>query len=313
LVVGGGHVAARKVALLRRALAKVRVVAPELCDELLVLVQSGAVEHRAGEYRAADLDGAEVVVAATDDVTVNEAVSVDARARRIWVNVVDTPALCTFIVPSIVDRAPLVVAVSTGGAAPVLARRVRTQLEALLPAGLGEVAALAARLRGEVKVRFPDIAPRRAFWERVFDAPARHSLLGHDPASRERELRDWIGAGETGPGTLHLIAIRTADPDDLSLRALHCLQAASLVAVCGDVAEAVLDLARRDARRERLPSDAGLAANRCMAVYAIRVRGGEQVCVLAHHDGFGSVEVAFAAAAESEGIAWRSVDRPIGA
>ena len=129
VVVGGGEVAARKVAMLRRAGARVRVVAPNLCAALGAMVQSGEIHTRIGLYEDADLDGAMLVVAATNDARVNGTVSAAARARQLPVNVADHPELCSFILPSIVDRSPVIVAISTGGASPVLARLWRARLE----------------------------------------------------------------------------------------------------------------------------------------------------------------------------------------
>lgn len=142
VVVGGGRVAVRKVDLLRRSGARITVVAPELREELHKLIASGAIQHIAARFVAEHLDreAAILVIAATDDHEVNVAVSQAARARRIPVNVVDDPALSTFIFPAIVDRSPIIVAVSSGGESPVLARRVREQIEALLPEKLGALA-----------------------------------------------------------------------------------------------------------------------------------------------------------------------------
>ena len=165
-VIGGGEVAARKAGLLLEAGARVTVTAPELCEALAELAQQGRIAHRARAFDPVALDGASVVIAATDDRAVNAEVSRLAQQSRIPVNVVDDPELCSFILPAIVDRSPVVVAVSTGGSTPVLARLLRARLETLIPAAYGELASLAQRFRGRVKEALPQ-PRRRPFWERV--------------------------------------------------------------------------------------------------------------------------------------------------
>jgi uroporphyrin-III C-methyltransferase/precorrin-2 dehydrogenase/sirohydrochlorin ferrochelatase len=157
LVVGGGAVAERKAALLAEAGAQVLLVAPELTPALLAQVVGGRYRHRAGGFVESDADGCAVVIAATDERTVNASVAAAARARRIPVNVVDDAALSTFIVPAIVDRTPVQIAISTGGASPVLARMVRERLESLLDESLGALAALAERWRHRIKTALPSV------------------------------------------------------------------------------------------------------------------------------------------------------------
>ena len=154
LVVGGGAVAARKAGLLLGCGAQVAVVSPELGEALASEKAAGRIEHIAARFEESHLAGASVVIAATDDHAVNAAVSVAARARDLPVNVVDSPELCSFIFPSIVDRSPMIVAVSTGGASPVLALLMRSKLETLLPATYGRLAQMANGLRDRVKKHF---------------------------------------------------------------------------------------------------------------------------------------------------------------
>ena len=162
--------AARKCALLLRAGARVTVLAPALSAAFDADLAAARIAHRAARFRDEDLDGVAVAIAATSDDAVNRAVAAAARARRIPVNVVDQPALCSFILPSIIERAPLVVAVSSGGASPVLARLLRARLESLIPAGYGRLAALAGAFRDRVKARFKP-QERRRFWERALQGP----------------------------------------------------------------------------------------------------------------------------------------------
>ena len=184
LVVGGGEVAARKCAMLLRAGARVTVLAPSLNAAFSADLAAARIVHRATEFRDEDLAGVALAIAATDDDAVNRAVAAGARARHIPVNVVDQPALCSFILPSIIERAPLIVAVSSGGASPVLARLLRARLETLIPAGYGRLAALVVVFRDQVKARF-EPAQRRRFWERVLQGPIAELVYG----GREGEAR----------------------------------------------------------------------------------------------------------------------------
>ena len=250
LVVGGGVVAARKCALLLRAGARVTVVAPRLDAAFDADLAAARIAHRAAKFHDEDLAGVVVVIAATDDDAVNRAVAAAARARRILVNVADQPALCSFILPSIIERAPLTVAVSSGGASPVLARLLRARLETLIPAGYGRLATLAASFRDEVKARFKP-SERRRFWERVLQGPIAELVFsGRDARARDalaraiENTRLAIGAGEVS-----LIGAGPGDPDLLTFRALRLMQEADVVVYDRLVSQPILDLVRRDAER----------------------------------------------------------------
>jgi len=165
LIVGGGEIALRKSRLLADAGAVLRVVAPEIEAQLAELARHSGGEILSRGYQSGDLDGCQLIIAATDDQALNAQVSADAHQRCVPVNVVDAPALCSVIFPAIVDRSPLVVAVSSGGDAPVLARLIRAKLETWIPAAYGELAGLGARFRHKVKALYPDVNQRRGFWE----------------------------------------------------------------------------------------------------------------------------------------------------
>ena len=255
LVVGGGEVAARKCALLLRAGARVTVLAPELSAAFDTDVAAGRIAHRAANFRDADLEGYAVAIAATSDDAVNRAVAATARARRIPVNVVDQPALCSFILPSIIERAPLTVAVSSGGASPVLARLLRARLETLIPAGYGRLAALAGAFRDQVKARFKP-PERRRFWERVLQGPIAELVFsGRDAEARaalQAALDDQRLAGPrlslTG-GEVSLVGAGPGDPDLLTFRALRLMQQADVVVYDRLVSQPILDLVRLEAER----------------------------------------------------------------
>jgi uroporphyrin-III C-methyltransferase/precorrin-2 dehydrogenase/sirohydrochlorin ferrochelatase len=250
LVVGGGEVAARKCTLLLRAGARVTVLAPELNAAFDADLAAGRIAHRAAKFGDEDLEGFALAIAATSDDAVNRAVAAAARARRVPVNVVDQPALCSFVLPSIIERAPLVVAVSSGGASPVLARLLRARLESLIPAGYGRLAALAGAFRDRVKARFKP-PERRRFWERVLQGPIAELVF----SGREAEARTALQTSledtrlAFGGGEVSLVGAGPGDPDLLTFRALRLMQQADVVVYDRLVSRPILDLVRLEAER----------------------------------------------------------------
>ncbi|MBX6690269.1 uroporphyrinogen-III C-methyltransferase [Pseudomonas sp. USTB-Z] len=250
LVVGGGEIALRKARLLADAGGVLRVVAPDVDGQLAALAREGSGEVLVRGYQAADLVGCRLVIAATDDPGLNAQVSADAQALSVPVNVVDAPALCTVIFPAIVDRSPLVIAVSSGGDAPVLARLIRAKLEAWIPSAYGELAGLAARFRHKVKSLYPDVNQRRGFWETVFQGPIAERQLAGQGAEAERLLQAMVdGAPVQQGGEVYLVGAGPGDPDLLTFRALRLMQQADVVLYDRLVAPAIIDMCRRDAER----------------------------------------------------------------
>ena len=251
VIIGGGEVAMRKVSLLLRAEARVRVVAPELYQSVQRLADAGKLEWVERGYLSSDLDEAVLVVAATNDLSINRKIAAAARALRIPVNVVDNPHDGNFIVPSIIDRSPVVAAVSTGGASPVLARLIRTRLESLIPAGYGRLAELASRFRDRAKEKITDPVQRRRFWDCILQGSvAERVFSGHMQEAEvlmERELSD--ARPEQDMGEVYLVGAGPGDPDLLTFRALRLMQQAGVVVYDRLVAQPVLDMTRRDARR----------------------------------------------------------------
>lgn len=250
LVVGGGEVAARKAALLVRAGARVTVLAPALNAAFDADLAADRIAHRAASFRDEDLSGYAVVIAASDDDALNRAVAHAAKARRTPVNVVDQPALCSFILPSIIERAPLIVAVSSGGVSPMLARLLRARLESLIPAGYGRLATLAGAFRDRVKTRFKP-AERRRFWERVVQGPIAELVFsGRDDDARialQQALDDTRVA--LSGGEVSLVGAGPGDPDLLTFRALRLMQRADVVVYDRLVSRPILDLVRLEAER----------------------------------------------------------------
>lgn len=251
-LIGSGGAASNKLALLRAAHANVRWF-PGQVDVADEVSQStagpGRLEVGFDDPLTADFSDVVAVVCATGGA-LDEHIAARARAMRIPVNVVDRPDLSTFIFPAIVDRGDVVVAVGTGGASPVLARRLRERIEALLPARIGDLAALLARYRNRFAAAKRNRSPR-VFWERVVDGPIGEAVLAGRPAEAEAALVRAIDSDQPDGklGTVALVGAGPGDPDLLTLRALHLLQNADVVLYDELVTADVLDRARRDAKR----------------------------------------------------------------
>ncbi|MCA7000130.1 siroheme synthase CysG [Dickeya solani] len=249
LVVGGGEVATRKIDLLQRAGADVRVAARSLCEPLHAQHQAGRLAWVAQEFSPALLDNVFLVIAATDDAALNATVFEEANRRQLLVNVVDDQPKCSFIFPSLIDRSPLMVAISSGGQAPVLARLLREKLEALLPARLGHMAELAGKWRGRIKQRLASVTERRRFWERIFTGRFSSLVAAGQLAQAEQELALQLAQPDVKQGEVALVGAGPGDAGLLTLRGLQVIQQADVVLYDHLVSDEVLDLVRRDAER----------------------------------------------------------------
>jgi len=251
LMVGGGPVALRKIRLMISAGARITVVAPELCKDLQ-LEFGETIEHHARRFEDNDIGGYRLITAATNDPQVNQRVSNLAQQANVPVNVVDQPELCSFITPSIVDRSPVLVAISTGGDAPVLARMLRAKLEAFIPASYGKLAATMGRYRDVLKTALPDERDRRMFWEKVVQGPIAELFFSGRSAEAEQSLQQSIeqtSNNQGDAGEVWLIGAGPGDPDLLTFRALRLMQQADVVLYDRLVSPEILNLCRRDADR----------------------------------------------------------------
>jgi len=251
LVVGGGEVAVRKVNSLLRAGAAVTLLAPELTASLAQMAVQGRITHLARGFEDVDIEQRYlVVIAATDDHATNHRVAHLAKDRNIPVNVVDDSSACSFIMPSVIDRSPVVVAVSTGASSPVLARLIRARLESVIPAGYGRLAELCAHFRDRVKARFENPVERRRFWDRVLQGGvAERVFTGHAEeanAAMEQELA--LASPDSGMGEVYLVGAGPGDPDLLTFRAMRLMQQADVVVYDRLVARPIIDMVRKDAR-----------------------------------------------------------------
>lgn len=278
LIVGGGEVALRKADLLSRAGACITILAPDISHELQALLTDDKHQFIYENYNKTYMSGARVIIAATDDETLNHQIHADATELNIPVNVVDTPHLCDFIFPAIIDRNPIVIGISSNGKAPVLARLLRARLETLIPQGYGKLAKLAGEFRSEVKAKIPTLTGRRQFWERAFEGQVSQLMFAgneteataqlqadldstaaaiskkSDDANAVREtdtitatLSDESEKELPAVGEVYIVGAGPGDPELLTFKALRLMQQADVVFYDALVSPQVLDLCRRDA------------------------------------------------------------------
>jgi len=306
LVVGGGEVAGRKARLLLEAGARVDIVARELVShDLAEWAGAGPVSWLAREFDESQLDGATLVVAATSDGALNERVASTARARHLLCNVVDDAERSSFIVPAIVDRSPLVIAISSGGVAPVLARLARERIEVLFDESFATLARLLAEWRSRIKHALPEVNARRRFYESLVRGRVVELVRSRRSEAAGREIERQLAVpSQAASGSVVLVGAGPGDPGLLTLNALRALQEADVILHDRLVSDAVLSLARRDAERIPVGKAAGAHSvpqsriNELLVEHALagrRVvrlkggdpfvfgRGGEELEVLARH------------------------------
>jgi len=247
LVVGGGEIATRKAGVLLEAGATVRVVAPEIEPEL---ARQPGVEPIVARFEPQHLEGAVMVIAATNDREVNRQVSELAQSHKLPVNVVDDPELCSFIMPAILDRSPLMVAFSSGGGSPVLTRMMRGKLETVIPQNYSRLAAFAVRFRELVKEVVSNPPKRRIFWENALDGVVAERVLAGDEEGAEALLKQMLASEDNVlGGEVYLVGAGPGDPDLLTFRALRLMQKADVVVYDNLVSKTIVDMTRRDAQR----------------------------------------------------------------
>ncbi len=251
LVVGGGQVAVRKVSMLMRAGAKIVLVAPDVEPALRDLLKDNNHTVLEKGFEPADLEDARIVIAATNDNAVNLHVYELASGLNIPVNVVDNPKLCDFIFPSIVDRSPIVVAVSSSGKSPMLARLLRARLETFVPSGYGKLATLLGEARRNVKAAIPAMGARMRFWERMLEGPVAEQMMAGKEEHARQLLDEALANADTeiNNGEVYLVGAGPGDPDLLTFRALRLMQQADVVLFDRLVSDEILNMCRQDAER----------------------------------------------------------------
>ncbi|HUB89005.1 MAG TPA: siroheme synthase CysG [Dyella sp.] len=309
LVVGGGDVAARKTAMLLKAGARVTVGARVLAPELREWARTGRITWRQGTYQAEWLDGTWLAIAATRSRSLNAHIAADGHARQRLVNVAHDPALSSFQVPALIDRSPLLVAISSGGVAPMLVRRLRKRFESLLDPALGPLLQLAQRYRARIRARRRHLAARRRFYDWLHDGPVHALLRAAKPIQAEQQLVDALAEQEAAPtslsglsgrgekttvrqaphGSVVLVGAGPGDPGLLTLHALRALNEADVILHDALISAPILDLARRDAERIAVGKRGGAMHTPQATIHALllaHARAGKRVVRLKGGDSF---------------------------
>lgn len=276
LIVGGGEVATRKAELILKCPAKVTVISPDITPSIKALADDNKLDYIKGYYDKSLLTGKQLVFVATENSTLNQQITEDAKAVNVLANVVDNPPLCRFITPSIVDRSPMVFAISSEGKSPVLVRYWRERLETLLSLNMGKIASFAGSKRQHIKHKLDSISKRRHFWEVFFS-----SSRAEDPqqiTALYDQLIDEVDNEQPITGELYVVQT-PATPDNLTLTALRHMQKADVAIYDKDISSQVLELVRRDAERELSRND------QPQQIQAL-LSQGLKVCYLASASGF---------------------------
>ena len=243
LVVGGGDIALRKVNLLVKAQAKIKCISPEFCIGLIELSRENGLDLIEKRFESSDIDNQSVIIAATDDHKTNALVSSLANESGIPINVVDSPDLSSFIMPSIVDRSPIVIAISSAGKAPVLARIIRAKLETIIPSTYGNLAEIAGEYRQKVKQRFVNLKDRRKFWESVFSGVIAEKVFAGRSEEAKADIEKYLASSlEMNLGEVYLVGAGPGDPDLLTFKALRLMQQADVVLYDRLVSKGVMEL-----------------------------------------------------------------------
>ncbi len=249
LVVGGGDVALRKIEMLLRADAKITVIASKLCKQLQDYQKLKKIHVKIKTFEKNDLVRSVLIIAATDNKKINLLVSKTAQGLNIPVNVVDEPSLCTFTMGSIIDRSPLLIAISSEGNAPVLAKFIREKIEALIPHSFSKLASIMGSMRDTVKGRYESSQSKRIFWENFIDHPLVRQFLNQTKKLSDKQLMTLVKRNklQKKQGEVFLVGGGPGDPDLLTFRALHLMQRSDICLYDKLISKDVLNLVRRDA------------------------------------------------------------------
>lgn len=250
LIVGGGRIAYRKAVLLAKAGAILHVIAPEIEPDLLTLVQQTQGQYIVAAFKTqVNVRDYRLVIAATNDRAVNQQVFEVCEAEKVLVNSVDDPPHCRFMVPAIIDRSPLIISVASNGTSPVLSRQIRTQLETLIPHGMGKLAEFSGKWRTTVKQKITNPDERRIFWEDLYASPLKEQVFNGNEAEADQLIQQALQEWKTPKGEVYLVGAGPGDPELLTLKALRLMQQADVVIYDRLVSQPIMDLCRRDAEK----------------------------------------------------------------
>lgn len=290
LIVGGGHIAYRKALLLVKAGAKIDVLAPEIDDSLLQLVQQSHGQYAQDVFSSSTaLRHYRLVIAATDNNRVNQQVFAACEAENVLVNSVDDPPHCRFMVPAIIDRSPLVISVASNGTSPVLSRQIRTQLESSIPHGMGKLADFSGQWRAAVKQKIVNPEERRIFWEELYASPLKEQVFNDNLDAANQSIQQALAEWQTPKGEVYLVGAGPGDPELLTLKALRLMQQADVVIYDRLVSAPILELCRRDAEKVyvgKARSNHAVPQEGINALLVKYAQAGKRVCRLKGGDPF---------------------------
>ena len=290
LIVGGGHIAYRKALLLAKAGAKIDVLAPEIDDNLLQLVQQSQGQYVQDVFSSSTaLRHYRLVIAATNNNRVNQQVFAACEAENVLVNSVDDPPHCRFMVPAIIDRSPLVISVASNGTSPVLSRQIRTQLESTLPHGMGKLAEFSGQWRAAVKQKIVNPDERRIFWEELYASPLKEQVFNDNLDAANQSIQQALAEWQTPKGEVYLVGAGPGDPELLTLKALRLMQQADVVIYDRLVSAPILELCRRDAEKVyvgKARSNHAVPQEGINALLVKYAQAGKRVCRLKGGDPF---------------------------
>ncbi|MDV2455157.1 siroheme synthase CysG [Acinetobacter towneri] len=290
LIVGGGHIAYRKALLLAKAGAKIDVLAPEIEDILLQLVQQSQGQYVQDVFSSSTaLRHYRLVIAATDNNLVNQQVFAACEAENVLVNSVDDPPHCRFMVPAIIDRSPLVISVASNGTSPVLSRQIRTQLESSIPHGMGKLAEFSGQWRTAVKQKIVNPDERRIFWEELYAGPLKEQVFNDSLDAANQSIQHALAEWQTPKGEVYLVGAGPGDPELLTLKALRLMQQADVVIYDRLVSAPILELCRRDAEKVyvgKARSNHAVPQEGINALLVKYAQAGKRVCRLKGGDPF---------------------------
>ncbi|ASP48083.1 NAD(P)-dependent oxidoreductase [Cognaticolwellia beringensis] len=250
MIIGGGEVAARKIELLLKSTANISVMSETLNSSVQRLVNEHQLTWLKHNYQPGHLNNSNIVIAATDSIEVNGAVAAESTQLKLLTNVVDQPELCTYITPAIIDRSPIIIAMSSSGSAPILLRMLREQIEKTLPNGYGKLAEFSFKFRDHVKARIKGLRDRRTFWERTLRGNIGQAILAGETTLAEQQLIASLKT-QTPPPSGEIVFIHTGDgnPDHLTLYAHREMQFADAVFYDKEVNTDLIEYIRRDASK----------------------------------------------------------------
>ena len=290
LIVGGGSIAYRKAVLLSQAGAVLHILAPQIDEQLQQLVKTHHGELFFDVFKPIALEQPyRLVIAATDQADVNQHVFEACEARNLLVNSVDDIPHCRFMVPAIVDRAPLLISIASNGTSPVLSRQIRTQLETLIPHGMGKLAEFSGQWRKKVKSHIPNPEQRRIFWEDLYASSLKEQVFNDNLDTANLLIEQALQTWKTPKGEVYLVGAGPGDPELLTLKALRLMQQADVVIYDRLVSEPILNLCRRDAERVyvgKARSNHAVPQEGINALLVEYAQQGKRVCRLKGGDPF---------------------------